>query len=187
MFFIKYLVFFNPGHIFNMCVCSVTFDFLQPRWLWSAKLLCPSSSILEWVAISSSRGTSWPRDRTHISCVSCIGKRILYLLSNWGHTYYMLGFPHSLAGKESTCNVGDLGPIPGLQRSPEEGNRYPLQYPGLVNFMDCIVHGVAKSQTRLSDFHFHYSTLLNSYWNLETTFTQYLFLAIILLQSDRNL
>ena len=52
------------------------------------------------------------------------------------------------------CNAGDLGSIPGLERSPGEGNRYPLQYSGLENSMDCIFHGVAKSQTWLSDFHF---------------------------------
>ena len=56
-------------------------------------------------------------------------------------------FPGSLAGKESACNAGDLGSIPGLGRSPEEGNGYPLQYSGLENSMDCMVHGVAKSQT----------------------------------------
>ena len=44
--------------------------------------------------------------------------------------------------------------IPGLGRSPGKGNSYPLQYSGLENFMDCIVHGVAKSRTQLSDFHF---------------------------------
>ena len=50
-------------------------------------------------------------------------------------------------GKESACNVGDMGLIPGLVRSPGEGNGYPLQYSGLENFMDCVVHGVTKSQT----------------------------------------
>ena len=63
-------------------------------------------------------------------------------------------FPGGLSGKESACNAGDLGSIPGLGRSPGEGNGYPLQYSGLENSMDCIVHGVAKSQTRLSNFHF---------------------------------
>ena len=67
-----------------------------------------------------------------------------------------LGFPCGSAGKESTCNAGDLGSIPGLGRSPGEGKGYPLQYCGLENFMGCIVHGVSKSQTRLSDFHFHF-------------------------------
>ena len=50
--------------------------------------------------------------------------------------------------------MGDLGSIPGLGRSPGEGKGYPLQYSGLENPMDCIVLGVAKSQTQLSDFHF---------------------------------
>ena len=64
-----------------------------------------------------------------------------------------MGFPCGLAGKESACNEGDLGLIPGLGRSPGEGKGYPLQYSGLDNSMDCIVHGVAKSWTRLSNFH----------------------------------
>ena len=64
-----------------------------------------------------------------------------------------MGFPCGLAGKESTCNAGDLGSIPGLGRSPGEGKGYPLQYSGLENSVDFIVHGVAKSQTQLSDFH----------------------------------
>ena len=64
------------------------------------------------------------------------------------------GFPCGSAGKETACNAGDLGLIPGLGRSPGEGNSYPLQYSGLENSMDCMVHGVTNSQTRLSDFHF---------------------------------
>ena len=65
------------------------------------------------------------------------------------------GFPGGSAGKELTCNVGDLGSIPGLGRSPGEGKGYPLQYSGLENSMDCIVHGVTKSWIWLSNFHFH--------------------------------
>ena len=64
-----------------------------------------------------------------------------------------VGFPCGSAGKESACNVGDLGSIPGLGRSPGEGKGYSCQYSGLENSLDCIVHGVAKSWTRLSDFH----------------------------------
>ena len=71
------------------------------------------------------------------------------------------------AGKESACNVGDLGSIPGLGRSPGEGKGCPLEYSGLENHMDCIVHGIAKSRTRLSDFHFHSSLTANSVWILE--------------------
>ena len=65
-----------------------------------------------------------------------------------------MGFPGGSAGKESACNAGDLGSIPGLGRSPGKGNGYPLQYSGLENSMDYIVHGITKSRTRLSDFHF---------------------------------
>ena len=58
-----------------------------------------------------------------------------------------MGFLGGSAGEESAFNAGDLGSIPGLGRSPGEGNGYPLQYSGLKNSMDCIVHGVAKSWT----------------------------------------
>ena len=66
--------------------------------------------------------------------------------------------------EEYACNAGDLGSIPGLGRSPGEGNGYPLQYCGLENSTDCVVHGVEKSWIRLSDFHFtslQYSCLKN--------------------------
>ena len=56
-----------------------------------------------------------------------------------------LGFPGGSDGKEFTCNGGNLGSIPGLGRSPGEWNGYPLQYSGLENSMDCIVHGITKS------------------------------------------
>ena len=114
-------------------------------------------------------------------------------------------FPDSSVGKESACNTGDpgsvpgsgtsagegigyalqyswaslvaqlvknlairgdLGSIPGLGRSPGEGKGYPLQYSCLENSMDCIVHGVAKSQTRLRDFHFTSSYICNLSINL---------------------
>ena len=65
------------------------------------------------------------------------------------------GFPGSSDGKESAYSEGDLGLIPGLGGSPGEEKGYPLQYSGLEKSMDYIVHGVAKSRTRLSDFHFH--------------------------------
>ena len=53
-----------------------------------------------------------------------------------------MDFPGDSAGKESACNVGDLGLIPGLRRTSGEGD---LQYSGLENSMDCIVHGIAKT------------------------------------------
>ena len=58
-----------------------------------------------------------------------------------------MSFPCDSVGKESAGNVGDLGSIPELGGSPGEGNGYPLQYSGLEKSMDCIVHGVTKSQT----------------------------------------
>ena len=69
-------------------------------------------------------------------------------------TPVFLGFPCGSAGKESACNEGDLGLIPDLGRSPGKGKGYPLWYSGLENSTDYIVHGVTKSRTRLSDFHF---------------------------------
>ena len=65
-----------------------------------------------------------------------------------------VGFPGGLIGKESACSAGDSGSIPGLGRSPGGGNSYPLQNSCLENSIDYIVHGVTKSQTRLSNFHF---------------------------------
>ena len=59
-------------------------------------------------------------------------------------TPVFLGFPCGSAGKESTCNAGDIGSIPGLGRSSGEGKGYPLEYSGLENSMDCIVHWVAN-------------------------------------------
>ena len=56
------------------------------------------------------------------------------------------------AGRESACNVGDLGSIPEFGRFPAEGKSYPLQYSGLENSMNYTVHGLAKSRTQLSDF-----------------------------------
>ena len=63
------------------------------------------------------------------------------------------GFLCGSAGKERACNVGDLGSIPGLGRSPGEGQGYPLQCSGLENSTDCMVHGILKSWSRLSHFH----------------------------------
>ena len=68
------------------------------------------------------------------------------------HVDIGMGFPHSSVGKESACNTGDLGSIPGLERSPGEGNFNPHQYYCLENPMDrgawqAIVHGVARVKT----------------------------------------
>ena len=65
-------------------------------------------------------------------------------------TLVFLGFPGGSAGKEFACNVREPGLIPRLGRSPGEGKGYPLQYSGLENSTDSIVHRVTKSRTRLS-------------------------------------
>ena len=72
---------------------------------------------------------------------------------------WLQGFPGGSGGKESACDMGDLGSIPGLARSPGERNGNPLQYSSLENSMDrgawqATVHGVTKSWTWLSNFHF---------------------------------
>ena len=95
-----------------------------------------------WSRIAESHGHSW------------VGK--IHWRRDRLPTPLFLGFPCGSAGKESSCNAGDLGLIPGLGRSPGEGKGHPLQYSGLENSMDCIVHGVAKSWTHLSNFQFHF-------------------------------
>ena len=77
-----------------------------------------------------------------------------------------LGFPGGSGGKESACNVGDMGLIPGLGKSPGEGHGNPPQYSCLENPMDreawwTTVHRVAKSWTRLNDYAKH-STEMNT-------------------------
>ena len=75
----------------------------------------------------------------------------------------ILGLPLCSSGKEFSCNEGDLGSIPGLGRSPGERKGYPFQYSGLENSMDCLGHGVAKSRTQLSVFHFYFMQLLSQH------------------------
>ena len=83
----------------------------------------------------------------------------------------LLGLPDSSAGKEPACNAGDPSLIPGSGRSSGEGIGYPLQYSGLENSMDSIVHGVAKSWTWTSDFHFTVGALAEAPWPLPSTFS----------------
>ena len=80
----------------------------------------------------------------------------LVFVTHYSVPYLFLGFPDSSVGKESTCNAGDPNSIPVLGRSPGEGNDYPLQYSGLGNSLDCILHGFTKSRTPLSNFQFHF-------------------------------
>ena len=85
---------------------------------------------------------------THSYILYSIGilQAIILQVSSRLPTPIFLGFPCGSVSKESACNAGDLGSIPGLGRSPGEG-KYPFQYSGLENSIDCIAQGVAKSRT----------------------------------------
>ena len=127
--------------------------------------------VLEWVAISFSRGSSPPRNRTWVSRIAGRHFNLWATTTSRNHPHFeislaehwsnlQMGFPGGSEVKVSACNVGDLGSTPGSGRSPGEGNGNPLQYSCLENPMDrgawwATVHGVAKSQTRLSNFTFH--------------------------------
>ena len=107
--------------------------------------------VLERVAFSFSRGSSQPRDWSQVSGI--VGRHF-YRLSHQGSPLWASLVAYLVKKKKIAGNVGDLGSIPGLGRSPPgEGKGNPLQNSGLENFMDCIVHGVPKSRTQLSDFH----------------------------------
>ena len=115
----------------NLLHFPVSFRVKLPWYLiwWRICLQCRRPWFDSWVG-----KICWRRDRLPISI--------------------FLGFPCGSAGKESAHNVGDIGLIPGLGRSSREGKGYPPQYSGLGTSVDCKVHGVVKSRTRLSDFHF---------------------------------
>ena len=103
-------------------------------------------------------------------------------------TPVFLGFPCGSSGKAFPCNAGDLGPVPGLGRSPGEGKSYPLQCSGLENSVDYIVHGVAKSRTRLSDFHFTSLCIkVRSLSHKESDRTERLSLHFTMYQSSKSL
>ena len=152
-------------HIHTVCVCAQS--------LQSCPTLCdlkdcspPGCSvheilqarILEWVAMPSSRGSSWPNDWTHVSCISCIADRFFTTepprCSTCTLLYTQLGFPSGSAVENLPAM--EEGSIAGSGRSPGEGNGNPLQYSCLENLMDrgawqATIHGVTKSQTLLSD------------------------------------
>ena len=84
-------------------------------------------------------------------------------------TVAVVDFPGGSAGKEFTCNavqsLSSIPGIPGLGKSPRGRKDYPVQYSGLENSMNCIVHGVGKSQAELSNFHFTMTLVLKKdYW-----------------------
>ena len=141
-----------------VCVCVCVCVLLNCSLPGSSVHGISQVKILEGVAISYSWASSQPRNRT---CVSCIGRWILHHCATWkAHATRPPPFslaqmqrhtrlPRWLSDKESTCNTGDMGWIPGSGRSSGEGNGNPLQYSYLGNLIDrdawqAIVHGVTK-------------------------------------------
>ena len=113
----------------------------------------------------------------YYSCCCCRHNLLfIHLFIPPAQEYYRFNFLGGSDGNESACNARDLGLIPGSGRSPGEGKGYPLKHSCLKNHMDggnwrATVYGVAKSQTRLSDFNrsctknFIYITLFCSHKN----------------------
>ena len=160
--------FINRKHRFTFIyICVVCASLLHLCLTVCDPMVCspPGSSvrgilqarILEWVAMSSFRGSSPPRDWICAPFVSCIAGRFFTTVPPGTPLFIYkyvknVDFPRSSVSKASACNAGDLGSIPGLGRSSGEGKGDPLQYSGLESSIDCIVHGVTKSQTWLSNF-----------------------------------
>ena len=127
---------------------------MRTEYQWSLTILAPGTSFMEDnFSMDQVEGVGglmilgWFKQSTFIIQAKCI--------------YYALYFYHcGSAGKQSACSTGHLGSILGLGRFCGEKKGYPLQYSGLENSMDCVDHEVAKSQTWLSDFHFHLFLLL---------------------------
>ena len=120
------------------------------------KGMATHSSILAW-------GTPWTEEPGELQSMG--SQRVRHDWETNTLTFkHQLGFPGDSDGKESACNAGDLGSIPGAGRSPGERNGNPLQYSCLENSMDreawwATVHGVAKSQTRLKQLSSNTSSL----------------------------
>ena len=96
---------------------------------------------IDWFDLLSVQGTLKSLLQHHSSKASILWHSAFFIVQ----LSHPLGFPCGSAGKESACNEGDLDSIPGLGRSPEEENSYPLQYSDQENSIDCIIHGIAES------------------------------------------
>ena len=159
--------------LYSYVVCKtlqLCLTFCDPHGLWPARLLCPRDSpgkntgvvchILQEIFPIQGSLTS-PALTGGFFTTSATWEACKFMLTWKKYDTKTLTCEYSKITtfvaqpiKESTCNVGDPGSIPGLGRSPGEGKGYLLQYSGLENFMDCIVHAVANNWTRLNDFHF---------------------------------
>ena len=125
------------------------------KWIKNKDLLCSTGNCIHHLVMTYVE-KNWKYIYVYITEYICIYNWIYYI--GWG-------FSCGSDGKESACNVGHLGSIPELGRSPGEGNGYPLQYSGLENSIDrgawqATVHGVAKSQT---DIYIYIYTHIHTY------------------------
>ena len=126
---------------------------------WNTSQVCPDPTC---TLPALSQGLSWGLTRPLLGqdylCPPGSNSEALFII-----IIIHLWLPCGPVGKESTCNVQDLGSIPGLEKSLGEGKGYPLQRSGLENPMDCIVHGVAESDmTEQLSLHSHRSFVLEN-------------------------
>ena len=143
------------------------------KWKWSLSVVSDSSWPREGQPTRLLRPWNFPGKSTGVDCHCLLHDTVQYIPNLWNcistklqvylnillccNTLQIVSFPGGSTGKESTFNVGDLDFIPGLGRSPGEEKGYPVQYFGLENSMDCIVHGVTVRQD-LGGFHFHFTS-----------------------------
>ena len=122
-------------------------SFIEPIFAWNVplvSLIFLKRSLVFPILLFSSISLHWSLRKAFLS--------LLAILWNSAFRWVYLSLSCGSAGKESACNGGNLGSIPGLGRPPGKGKGYPLQYSGLENSLDCIVHGVTKSRTQLGNF-----------------------------------
>ena len=136
----------NPSQT-RVATPSVLCDLCQPSWL-----------IFDLVPLATFTFAQF--SKFSLVCRSCQNQASQFLALNL-YTYLYVGFPVAQTVKNLPANAGDLGSVPGLGRSHRGVHGNLLQYSCLENPMDreawwATVHGVAKSQTRLSGFHFHF-------------------------------
>ena len=138
-FFIMKFIFSSPGGwlLYNVVLVSAV---QQSEWAMCIHKIPSLLGLLPTTSHHASR-SSHSTELSSLGWVPSSFQLVIYFI--YGHVGSLWGS----AGKESACNAGDLGLIPGLGRSPEEVKGYLLQYSGLENSMDYTVHGVAELDT----------------------------------------
>ena len=137
---------------FDFLLLNIFFFFSVPRSKWSELKSTEQLGLLNTIVFHS-RKKEFDQVQLHwwkllVGCFwGVIGLTKKFI------QFFHIHLTEVFGQRKIVCNAGDLGSIPGLRRSPGEGQSYSLQYSGLENSMDCVVHGVAKSQTWLSNFH----------------------------------